>query len=333
MGTFVTFTTIRQPTASLEKWASVAGCSLVGSGDRKTPENWHLPGCDFVSAAAQARDFEVFSAALPWNSYSRKMIAYLRAIRSGADVIVDTDDDNAPLAIWKPDFNFSATNVVRSTFGFFNVYSYFSSVFPFWPRGYPLDDVQRRARCTEFLADHARVGAWQGMVEGDPDVDAIYRMTVPRMVETYFQSNAPIALDYGLVCPFNSQNTAFRRELFPLLYLPVTATIRFCDILRGMVAQPIMWKHGYRLGFTEATVVQERNEHKLLDDFVSEIPVYCCAHKIPGLVKDAIASVASSTCDIFSDLTLAYQCLAKNGIVDDKELIALEAWLTEISTG
>ena len=72
----------------------------------------------------------------------------------------------------------------------------------------------------------------------------------------------------------------FRKEFFPLLYLPSFVTFRFTDILRGFVAQPILWKAGFNLGFTEATVFQERNAHNYVRDFESEIPMYLHTEKI-----------------------------------------------------
>ena len=51
----------------------------------------------------------------------------------------------------------------------------------------------------------------------------------------------------------------FRKPpVFPYC-IPAFVTFRFTDILRGYVAQPILQAAGYRLGFTEATVYQDRN--------------------------------------------------------------------------
>ena len=37
--------------------------------------------------------------------------------------------------------------------------------------------------------------------------------------------------------PFNSQNTIWFKEIFPLLYLPVSCSMRATDIIRGLVAR------------------------------------------------------------------------------------------------
>jgi hypothetical protein len=166
---------------------------------------------------------------------------------------------------------------------------------------------------------------WQGLADSDPDVDAIYRLV--DNTEVFFNKRAPIVLAEGTLCPFNSQNTAFRRELFPLLYLPAFVTFRFTDILRGLVAQPIMWAHGFRLGFTEATVIQERNPHDYVKDFESEIP--CYLH--PNRVIAAVTRVVDSTRTVSENLRSAYTELAKESIVSAQELELLNLWLADIA--
>jgi hypothetical protein len=168
------------------------------------------------------------------------------------------------------------------------------------------------------------VGIWQSLADGDPDVDAIYRLIDHR--PCFFQKRAPIALAAGTMCPFNSQATAFRREMFPLLYLPATVTFRFTDILRGIVAQPIMWAAGYLLGFTQATVVQDRNQHDLLHDFRDEIPCYLRTVEAMHTAR-AVVSSARSLAD---NLVIVYERLTDVGIVKPEELSLLDAWLTAL---
>jgi len=131
----------------------------------------------------------------------------------------------------------------------------------------------------------------------------------------------------GTLCPFNTQSTAVRRELFPLLYLPSTVTFRFTDILRGLVAQPIMWAAGFRLGFTEATVVQDRNPHNLPSDFADEVPMYLRGADVPDLVSRAISAGAS----VAENVICAYDALLEARIVEVAEMSRLQAWLDELS--
>ena len=110
------------------------------------------------------------------------------------------------------------------------------------------------------------------------------------------------------------------------MYLPTYVTFRFTDILRGLVAQPIMWLYGYQLGFVGANVVQKRNPHDYMKDFISEIPMYQHCGEVVELVSSSISSVDS----IESNLYNAYASLLKAGIVCDREMSSLEAWLNDV---
>jgi hypothetical protein len=118
-----------------------------------------------------------------------------------------------------------------------------------------------------------------------------------------------------------------RKELFPLLYLPAYVTFRFTDILRGLVAQPIMWLYGFHLGFTNATVIQKRNEHDYMKDFVSEIPMY---ENIDRIVEN-VDKVISSSKSISENLYSAYEELYRKNIVVKDELKILSDWIVDIN--
>jgi hypothetical protein len=162
-------------------------------------------------------------------------------------------------------------------------------------------------------------------VDDDPDVDAIYRMTANK--PCVFSDRDPLVLGKHVLSPYNSQNTLTRKALFPLLYLPAHVSFRFTDILRSLVAQPIMWLYDYHLGIQKATVVQQRNEHDYFEDFLAEIPMY---RHVPE-IADSIYAVISSSKNIADNMTSAYEKLHRRKIVRRKELIVLEAWLREIS--
>jgi hypothetical protein len=171
---------------------------------------------------------------------------------------------------------------------------------------------------------YCKIGIWQGLADEDPDVDAIYRLTGNQ--PCYFNKHVPVVLGKGSISPFNTQNTIIRKELFALLYLPTYVTFRFTDILRGLVAQPIMWLYKYQLGFTDATVVQKRNPHDYMKDFISEIPMY----QHGEIITELVASSISITESIEANLYNAYKSLHNKKIVTDDELITLEAWLNDI---
>jgi len=323
---FIVITTIFPPTKAIQCFNKFTDYQLLIVGDKKTPQNWALDGAFFLSTSDQEKlDFSI-NKELPYNHYSRKMVGYLKAIENQAEVIIDTDDDNMPKEDWGfPCFD-GNYSISTENLGFVNIYRNFSGI-NIWPRGFPLNLITNekstlKEKCLK--KQEIRIGVWQGLADGDPDVDAIYRLTTSQMC--YFSERQPIALGKGSVCPFNSQNTAFRKELFSLLYLPSFVSFRFTDILRGLVAQPIMWQIGYKLGFLKATVVQERNQHNYLIDFESEIPFYLFSEKIVKLVTSCINPDNS----ISENLTKSYEILSENKIVTKKELSLLAAWLKDL---
>ena len=323
---FVVITSIFAPTRAVTAFAKKAGWRLIVTGDRKTPAEWECPGAQLFTAQAQEASSYRVARELPWNHYCRKMLGYLEAARLGAEVIADTDDDNLPHEDWGFPPSEGLYQQTASDWGFANIYRLYTSQH-IWPRGFPLKRIQDPASIPKLHqpTQPVRVGIWQGLADGDPDVDAIYRLT--NNAPCYFDQKPPVVLDRGTLCPFNSQNTAFVKPLFPLLYLPALVTFRFTDILRSLVAQTIMWRHDYRLGFTSATVTQERNPHDYLADFESEIPCYLHPERIVAVVGGAIRGGGQ----IADDLMLAYEALLKAGIVLDREMRVLEAWLKDIS--
>lgn len=322
----IVITSIFEPTVAVESFAKLSDYSLTVVGDKKSPQGWSHPNTRFLSVADQEAAGFSLSRVLPYNHYCRKMIGYLQAIQNGAVMIVDTDDDNIPKEDWLfPAFEgrFAATPENK---GFINIYKLYTNQH-IWPRGLPLQfvlDPNAQVSSAALSEQELRVGVWQGLADEDPDVDAIYRLVSNEVC--YFDKKAPCVLGKGTITPYNSQNTAYRRELFPLLYLPTYVTFRFTDILRGLVAQPIMWKHGYHLGFLHATVVQKRNPHNYMKDFESEVPMFLHAEKVIELVSSVVTEAES----IASNLHKAYSILHQHNIVSDNEMVTLDAWLQDI---
>lgn len=323
MMNFIVITSIFNPTEAVIKFSKIPNFKLIVVGDKKTPNNWSYRNVKFISIKDQNSINAKFCNLLPFNHYSRKMMGYLYALKNNAVIIYDTDDDNIPRKDWYiPSFN----ETYRSTkpgLGFFNVLNEFTDI-KIWPRGFPLQKIlNQNSKPDSFSSKQKKfnIGIWQGLVDEDPDVDAIFRMTIGG--EIYFKDAAPLVLDTNTICPLNTQNTAFTQKVFPLLYIPAYVSFRFTDILRGLVAQPILWAAGYRVGFHGPSVVQHRNPHNLLNDFESEIPCYLYPEIIIEVVNKAISPKFSLKENLYS----AYEALTKIKIVDKKELTLLRAWI------
>lgn len=324
MKKFIVITSIFNPTEAVLAFSKLKNYQLIVVGDKKTPEDWHCQNVDYLSVKQQISFDSELAKVLPFNHYCRKMLGYLKAIKMGADFIVDTDDDNIPKANWSfPEFG-SKFNCISEDKGFINIYQLYTKQ-KIWARGLPLNLINSQFELEkELSAQNCKVGIWQGLADEDPDVDAIYRLT--NDTPCYFEEREPVVLSKGTISPFNTQNTMIRKELFPLMYLPTYVTFRFTDILRGLVAQPIMWLYGYQLGFINATVIQKRNPHDYMKDFISEIPMYQYCERVIELVSNSI----SITEGIETNLYNAYESLLKENIVSDKEMITLDAWLKDI---
>jgi hypothetical protein len=323
---YIVITTIFSPTEAVMKFSEMDDYLLVVVGDKKTPPEWKCKNATYISIDKQLKLEYKLAKELPFNHYCRKMIGYLYAISNGADLIIDTDDDNLPKQNWSfPPFegNF---NILPDNQGFINIYALYSNQFV-WPRGLPLELINKSFDLIKELKsyeDDINVGIWQGLADKSPDMDAIYRLIDDK--ECFFIEKKPYVLGKGTISPFNTQNTAFRKELFPLLYLPASVTFRFTDILRGSIAQPIMWLYDFHLGFTNATVIQERNPHDYFKDFISEIPMYLSQHKAIEIVSESI----SKNLSIYDNLHNAYLNLSKEKIVLESEMKTLEAWLNDL---
>ena len=203
-----------------------------------------------------------------------------------------------------------------------NVYSMFCDEVV-WPRGLPLESIASAKTVIREGDAISRGLIRQGLADGNPDVDAVYRLT--RTLPIQFSRRAPVMLNAGSWCPFNSQNTIFRREVFPLLYLPSPCTFRMTDIWRSFVAQRCLWEMGEGIVFHNASVIQERNHHDILKDFEDEIPGYLNNDK---LVR-CLADLTLSSKDPLTNLVKCYEGLVQAGFFPTGELKILGTWCRE----
>ena len=148
------------------------------------------------------------------------------------------------------------------------------------------------------------------------------------VAQTKFNPNT-IVLEPGTYCPFNSQNTIFWREAFPLLYLPAYVSFRMTDIWRSFIAEACLYAMGKPIAFRDATVFQERNQHSLIKDFRDEVPGYLNNVRIVEILSGL--SLSSNPKDASSNVLKCYDALVGADIVPAKELPLLQAWLQELA--
>ena len=334
--TYTVLTTINVPNKRVSDWKEITQNKTIVVGDKKTPDSWSHPSCDYFSLTEQLKSEFTVARLLPENHYTRKNLGYLYTIRKGACCIIDTDDDNFPNVIeWdkllKSDFEI-LEHAPSQNISFKNIYSYFSkSDIPFWPRGFPLNYVNSEESTIDqsdiTKSRSNEVGLWQCMVNGDPDIDAIHRLIFDKSPQ--FINNSALLMGGDIFCAINSQNTLWLDpDLFPLLYLPSTVSFRFTDILRGYIAQSVINVSTKNWGFFKATSYQERNDHKLMNDFRSEVSMYLNMEEIFQIIYESCKSTNSIT----DNLMNCYSSLFKNEFVRDEELKVLSSWMVDLNS-
>ena len=333
--TIAVLTTINKPNNKIGKWFDLTKNKTIVVGDNKTPQDWQHDKCTYYSISDQKESEFKISSQLPENHYTRKNLAYLLAIKSGASRIIDTDDDNFPdinewKCLLKSEFEIFE-HTPSGKISFKNIYSHFSiNDIPFWPRGFPLNLInndESNINLSDISKTNTKeVGIWQCMVHGDPDIDAIHRLIFKST--PIFKRNTALLMNKNIFCAFNSQNTLWLdSDLFPLLYLPSTVSFRFTDILRGYVAQSVINSSSKNWGFSHATSYQERNDHNLMNDFRSEVSMYSNMEEIFQVIYES----CESTHSIVDNLTNCYSSLSKNNYVKHEELKILDAWIFDLN--
>ncbi len=261
---------------------------FVITGDRKTPqeasaycrslEDRYGVSICFMDVEAQERFMEsrpVLNGFLPWNCLQRRDVAILKAYDEGADIIVLIDDDNyiscedyvgGHLHLGAP----VEMEVISSPSGWYNICQCLKdrNGRPFFPRGYSwperVNDVREVCVSREKVRCVANGGFWLG----DPDIDAVTRLSAPIDVVACDREEN-FALGRGVYSPFNSQNTAIHRDVVPAYFL-CPGIGRFDDIWASYVIERIAWHLGDFISFGEPLVRQNRNEHDLWVDVRAE---------------------------------------------------------------
>jgi STELLO glycosyltransferases len=327
MSTALVVTSINPPNSVMRELA--AGCikgawNFIVAGDSKSPADFSLEGCRFLGIEAQRQSGFLLGRICPERSYTRKNLGYLAAMRNGATVIVETDDDNHPHSeFWLPRMVEMKCRPVELD-GWVNAYRYFSENF-IYPRGLPLDHARADVPAADALGTF-ECPVQQGLADSDPDVDAVYRMLFP--LPFHFElPHDPVLLRNGAWCPFNSQNTTFFQSAFPLLYLPAKCSFRMTDIWRSFVAQRVLQTKGFGVVFHSPTVWQERNAHDLHRDFTDELPGYVNNAKM----REVLAGLPLQAGDSMRILMeTCYQTLIRHEWVGSEEEILLQAWFEDL---
>lgn len=311
------------------------GGGMFMIADQKSTVPWSHPNINYVSIEDQLEgEFSQLALLLPKNHYSRKNLGYLLAVASNAEWIYETDDDNFPKEgiLWNDQKFRQSRQVVMNTSGWANPYQEFrptdseGNIVRIWPRGLPLEAIKSRdfkgKSMTNSIGAVSYTPLISGLVDGDPDVDAIYRLTSTLPIN-FLEDNLVVTLGEDTFAPFNSQNTFWHSSLISLMYLPITTAFRVTDILRSYVCLAILQAKNTTISFISSNAAQIRNEHNLIHDFKDELLLYTDADRIMKSLKE----VASEHLSYEENLIACYLKLNQMEIVEDSELLVLNAWL------
>jgi len=283
------------------------GWQIVVVGDLSTNHaEWHSVVSDslhYLSPTDQDKLFPEFSKIIGYKNYARKNIGYLYAAMNGATQIFDTDDDTfirKESLVYFKDFNNCDFFDVNGE-DFFNPYLYFAEGSDIWPRGYPLRFVssdKRKLRQGQTISkSNSRINfdVLQTLVNSEPDVDAIYRMTVTDNIKDFEVSSSILKINKPIFVPGNTQSTLWiNSKKFRFLYVPRWVSFRFCDILKMYIAQRYS-----ELAYAGFWTDQIRNPHDYMVDFESEIECYL---QTEPAIKYLKSTSESNLAKIYKDL-------------------------------
>lgn len=315
--------------------AQAQGNQAIMVGDRKGPTSCQIQGITYYSLEEQRESGFRTAIEGPVDTYTRKLTGYLIAISSGVDFIRETDDDNTPY----DSFFASVPDMVElKKFTIDNRWANICAAFTdrhVWPRGFPLSQIHNPGativnwseEVDSYPSTHLVL---QSLADGDPDVDAVFRLTAADTSEIIFRQDVPVQVPHGTWTPFNSQATTWPRRLFPLMYLPATCSFRMTDIWRSFVTQRVLRELDSHVAYTAPNVYQDRNDHNLMKDFADEIEGYLGYEKLIDLLESI--QLESGTTQIGSNLIRIYQEMASHGFVAEGELLLLDAWLADLTS-
>ena len=270
MNKYIVTTTINPPTLATIKYSRKEDWTLIVVGDTKTPHyEYENLNCIYLSPEYQEKTYPELSETIGWKSIQRRNIGFVEAYNRGADIVATVDDDNIPYDDW-------GTNVVVGETVEIDFYNTDLGVFDplsvtehnqVWHRGFPIDLVPYRDRVSYGGKLKRRVLVQADLWDGDPDIDAMARLSI-RPIVKFDKIQGP----YGSlsISPFNSQNTFLAREVIP--YYSVFPHVgRMDDIWGGYVLQHYFPKS---VVYNKASVYQDRNVQDLVTNLEKEIIGY-----------------------------------------------------------
>ena len=321
----VIITTINKPTETILKHINNKEYDVIIVGDNKTPDDYKNLDCIYLDVPSQKKLFPELSELLPYNHYCRKNLGYLYAIKKGYKIIYETDDDNIPYDNFDNILQYNNIQIITEQNNIWiNIFKYFTNNAHIWPRGFPLSLLKNEPNYLIQSTDKTP-SIINGLIENDPDVDALFRIVCNHQDNIKWEKDKCVLIDNKNVCVFNTQNTFWLNpELFICILIPCSVSFRYCDILRGIINNVILKKTNNYMMYSSPNVVQNRNEHDLINDFKSEYEMYIHNENILNFIENNIENITS----VKQLLFLIYNNLLVNNVITQKDIDILNKWGT-----
>lgn len=333
MKTYIVLTTINIPKIAIdlctnfEKHNHKDEVGILIIGDKKSPheesaliskklqkKGFEVEYFDLKRQEAVLKKYQSFEKIIPYNSDNRRNVGFLLALKNGCQKIISIDDDNFPL----PNIDFLEAHsivgtsqkikVVKSTSKWFNPLNMYNmpkseEVFT---RGFPYNKRSAPQEIS-YREKTVKIGLNMGLWVGDPDIDAITRIS--RHVNVKNFKVKQIFLELGTYAPINTQNTALLSELVPAYYFILMGEKidgltmdRFGDIWSGFFIKKVMDHLGYYVSIGEPLVRHTRNEHNLFEDLKQELPAIIYTDLIAQIIEE-IKLKGESASALYSSLS------------------------------
>jgi hypothetical protein len=243
----------------------------TAKGDELQQLDRELGNCQWLMPWRQQQLYPALSDAIGWNCVQRRNIAILEAAKLKPDIIVSIDDDNAPKGDYFNEIEaaFTQPQSARVAKGkWFNLGALAKDSYTY--RGFPRSAVPFAASSPNGRPH--KIGIVNGLIYGDPDINAIERLTRDPQVTDYhrFTADGIVTDPKQTWTPINSQNTAYLAELAPLM-LVLPRVGRYDDIWGSYIAQRVLAGTDYHILFGKPHVHQDRNQQDLLKNLEDEI--------------------------------------------------------------
>ena len=336
-------TTINSPNSLIDSLMKIDGWAIVVIGDKKTnDDNWKQfdNSTKLIYLSIESQLYLNFRTTkhIQYNSYSRKTIGYLYAIKNGAKEIFEINDDIisdfADLKLHYNETIFDRLSMCdNNNSRMINPYYYFA-VNDIWPRGFRLKDINNQGNHKLFNLASSQVLlrplVFQGIINGEPDIDSLFiltRIKKNKPFEIKFIRQYPLLYLPRNYVPINSKNTKYLYDIFPTLALPTTINQKISDIIRGFIMQNYAWRINGSIVYVSSNAYKISTSHYNQSSLDDEKDLF---YKI-----DEILNVLNNTNFEYNDpiiyIMKLIEALVSSKLLGKKDLKLYQDFLKDLS--